>query len=114
MSEKQKHTPDPFPHLGRRPLFVTVETPGEVKPIVRGEPVTVYEEAADVPDSVWGGVVSPSPQVTDAMSAIDRVEAEKKAKRGRGRGRPKSEGVKPWEAEGVSRASWYRRKTEGK
>jgi hypothetical protein len=28
----------------------------------------------------------------------------------RGRGRPKVEGQRPWQAEGISRASWYRRR----
>jgi hypothetical protein len=28
-------------------------------------------------------------------------------------GRPKFEGVRPWEAEGISRASWFRRKKGG-
>jgi len=30
----------------------------------------------------------------------------------RGRGRPKSEGKKPWEAEGISKAQWYRNKNK--
>lgn len=30
------------------------------------------------------------------------------------RGRPKVEGPRPWEAEGVSRRTWYRRKAEEK
>ena len=31
----------------------------------------------------------------------------------RGRGRPKFEGVRPWEAEGISRAEYFRRKKGG-
>jgi hypothetical protein len=31
----------------------------------------------------------------------------------RGRGRPRVEGVRPWEAEGVSRRTWERRKKGG-
>ena len=30
----------------------------------------------------------------------------------RGRGRPKVEGKRPWEAEGMSRRTWYRRQKE--
>lgn len=32
----------------------------------------------------------------------------------RGRGRPKVEGQRPWEAEGVSRMTWWRRKQKEK
>ena len=32
----------------------------------------------------------------------------------RGRGRPRVEGKRPWETEGLSRRTWYRRKAEQK
>jgi hypothetical protein len=39
--------------------------------------------------------------------------APSKAKTGRGRGRPRKEGVRPWEAEGISRTAWYQRRKGG-
>jgi hypothetical protein len=44
-----------------------------------------------------------------AVASLDSLDNAK-----RPRGRPKSTETKPWEIEGVSRMTWYRRKKEGK
>ena len=111
MSEKQKPTSDPFPHLPRRPLFTETTTIidhyghndrgfASVKPPMSGEGYVAT-------------VVTVAP-VVDKTTTVKELREEVAKVENRGRGRPKSEGVKPWDAEGVSRAVWYRRKTEGK
>jgi hypothetical protein len=40
------------------------------------------------------------------------VEAEGASLMAKRRGRPKADGERPWEAAGVSRRTWYRRKAE--
>jgi hypothetical protein len=58
--------------------------------------------------------VAPSPlEATAARSdVLQTVGTTVSVRSGskRGRGRPKVEGQRPWQAEGISRASWYRRR----
>ena len=125
MSEKQKPTSDPFPHLPRRPLFTETSTIidhyghndrgfASVKP-----PITVVTQLGQRANVFKSGegyvatVVTVAP-VVDKTTTVKELREEVAKVENRGRGRPKSEGVKPWDAEGVSRAVWYRRKNDGK
>ena len=45
---------------------------------------------------------------------LREMKAEKSERGKRGPGRPKIEGTRPWEAAGMSKRSWYRKKAEGK
>jgi hypothetical protein len=50
-------------------------------------------------------LVVPGPSLSEMMPAAKAARVEKK-----GRGRPKVGGERPWEAAGMSRRTWYRRK----
>ena len=54
-----------------------------------------------------------SPGVKKAMEAFEAGLAARREREGKNKiGRPRFDGVRPWEAEGVSRATWFRRKKE--
>jgi hypothetical protein len=55
-------------------------------------------------------IFSEAPMATAIVAAplVDENQLPGK----KGRGRPKIVGVRPWEAEGICRALWYRRKKE--
>lgn len=94
---------DPFPTIPRRQLYRDVE-PGApawaTKATVQVAPPLPPEPEPE-PDPI-----APPPKIEVAKAAL--VEGEAKASRG---GRPpKYVGVKPWELERISKASWYKKK----
>jgi hypothetical protein len=56
--------------------------------------------------------VAPERAERPALRVVERKAPAAKAA-GRGRGRPRVEGERPWEAEGVSRRTWERRRKGG-
>lgn len=118
MSDKKN--PDPFPQLPRRPMFegmgVQPEDDPSFNPLVEGggfrqgrgsdrlelKPVPegaqkILKEASDR--------MRESPAQASALAAVGLAAMDRAPKR---TGRPPTVG-KPWEAEGISRALWYRR-----
>lgn len=101
---KKPITDDPFPALPRRSLFgqddkVTVPSK---PPHGIDIPVAVNEnDFQDLPPE-------PAYILAEAEKAAAPLASPK------GRGRPKVEGMRPWEAEGISKALYYRRRAKDK
>lgn len=84
-------------------------------------PVVKGRDFAAERDALWARAVGEAEElVRGAVGALGPGEVRRTAERvvravrvGRKVGRPKFEGVRPWEAEGISRAAWFRRKKEG-
>lgn len=66
------------------------------------------EGRAESPVSPLSGSEASRDRLAKAEEAVKQAEAKPTGKRGR----PKSEGDKPWEAEGLSRSAWYRKQKE--
>jgi len=96
---KKPITDDPFSNLPRRSLFGRDDggAKSALLPVPKSIPVANENERADYP-------VTPKAVLSKAEKAAAPLAVPK------GRGRPKTEGVRPWEAEGISKALYYRRR----
>ena len=102
MSEKQKPTSDPFPHLARRPMFVAVDL------ATLGADNTAVVERTDHGIRILEGA--------EKANVIERLQKQQDAVVAKAkRGPPKGEGGRPKKPDSaVSARTLYRRKTEGK
>src|SRR4029077_4981902 len=100
------------------------EGPSEAEPLSRGVQKAMarfYAKLAErrAVEAVAAGRVSPSESEGErsvAEQGTEKAGASVKGSAGEStgkRGRPKVAGVRPWEAEGLSRAAWYRRRKDG-
>lgn len=79
--------------------------PGLFRRVRDEEPVRV-ERAAPERLEAARAAIEARPSLYGRITAAAAIASEKK------RGRPKAEGERPWEAEGVSRRTWFRRKAK--
>lgn len=110
MGEREKATADPFPHLPRRSFFTEAEIVQKRPPVK--ERVAVARESLD--RSGEKSLPAATTTLPDTVAKEDRALIPEAAKRGRPKGEASFAAQKPWEAEGISRKTWYARRKNAK
>ena len=104
IKDTPKATRDPFPHLPRRSVF------GDIPEVPTRSPgMELVEDARQLVFETETKRMGERIE-SDARAPLAIAKGEKPSKRGR----PKSTEPKPWEAEGVSRRTWFRRQPSWK
>lgn len=113
--------------VSKEPVYPNLGRPGMYRQVVERDGVELQSAAHPHGAKVHANravskkaIIATEVEIDDRIVPRPKAEKREVAKEAlavgekRGKGRPKSTKPKPWEAEGISKALWYRRRKETK